>query len=143
MPVNEIRKYTDGTPLALGARDFDKPAVEGLQLARMTIRCSQLRHWDIFVRNPRGITCGNVFEAIHELLNTPLTDAERELYVTDRRRARVEEAFAKRCKDAPGLDEYVRKQGLKRIDLLQGKRIFAGLSLARDDRCDLWEMVLA
>lgn len=143
LPVNQIRKIVDRVPLALGARDLDKPAVEGQHLTRMTIRCAQLRHWNIIVKNSRGVTCGDVFDAIHDALNTPLTAAERELYVDERKRARIEEAFAQRCHDAPGLDEYVRKEGLKRVDLLQGKRMFAGLSLSRDDRCDLWEMSIA
>ncbi|KIP04664.1 hypothetical protein PHLGIDRAFT_56059, partial [Phlebiopsis gigantea 11061_1 CR5-6] len=86
-----------------------------------------LQHWDIVAKNPQGVTCGDVFEAIHRSLDTPLTGAELALCVPDRRRDRIQAAFAQRCKDAPGLDEYVRKQGLMRIDLLQGRRVFAGL----------------
>ena len=38
LPVTEIRKYTNGVPLALGSRDLSKSAVEGLQLTRMTMQ---------------------------------------------------------------------------------------------------------
>ncbi|KIP06860.1 hypothetical protein PHLGIDRAFT_19355 [Phlebiopsis gigantea 11061_1 CR5-6] len=143
LPVTEIRKYTVGVPLALGELDFSKPAVHGIELTRMTIQCPQLDYWPpLVIKQRHGVNCGHVLEAIHEFLNTPLTDAEREHYVTGRGRAGIEEAFAKRCQDAPGLNDYVRRQGLRRIDLLRGKRIFGGLQFVDGSRCDLYEMTM-
>ena len=140
LPVYLMRKYTNEIPAPMLERDFCKPAVEGVKLTRMTIKCHQLRHWpDIVVWNPKGVVCGDVFDAVYDMLHTPLTDLERErLLDTEEKHRRVREAFLQRCKDAPLLDEYVRQQGLKRIDILQGKRIFAGMELAKGDRCDLW-----
>lgn len=142
LPVYMMKKYTDGVPAPMLERDFCKPAVEGVKLARMTLRCAQLRHWpDIVVWNPKGVTCGDVFDAVYDMLHTPLTELEiARLVDSAERRRRVAEAFVQRCRDAPLLDEYVRQQGLRRIDLLQGKRIFAGMQLAQGDRCDLWQM---
>ena len=142
MPVYLMRKYTNELPAPMLERDFCKPAVEGVKLTRMTIKCYQLKHWpDIVVWNPKGVVCGDVFDAIYDMLNTPLTDLERErLLDSEEKHRRVVEAFLQRCKDAPLLDEYARQQGLKRIDILQGKRIFAGMQLAKSDRCDLWQM---
>ena len=143
LPVGEIRKYKDGIPLALGELDFSKAAVHGIDLTRMIIQCPQLSFWPpIVIKQRPRVNCGHVLEAIHEFLNTSLTDAEEERYVTSRRRAAVEEAFAKRCRDAPGLNDYVRRQGLRRIDLLRGKRIFGGLQFVDGNRCDLYEMTM-
>lgn len=143
LPVYLIKRYADGgVPGAMLERDFCKPAVEGVRLTRMTLRCAQLRHWpDIVVWNPKGVTCGDVFDAVYDMLHTPLTELEcARLLDGDETRRRVGEAFAQRCRDAPLLDEYVRQQGLRRIDVLEGKRVFAGMQLATGDRCDLWQM---
>lgn len=37
-------------------------------------------------------------------------------------------AFDARCQDSPGLAEYNKKIGMRRVDLLKGKRIFKGLT---------------
>ncbi|GJE87977.1 hypothetical protein PsYK624_040600 [Phanerochaete sordida] len=142
LPVYMMKRYADGGGAPMLERDFCKPAVEGLKLERMTLRCAQLPHWaDIVVWNPKGVVCGDVFDAIYDMLQTPLTEQELEKLVDgSAQRRRIAAAFAQRCKDAPLLDEYVRQQGLRRIDILQGKRIFAGMQLVHGDRCDLWQM---
>ncbi|PSR72297.1 hypothetical protein PHLCEN_2v11889 [Hermanssonia centrifuga] len=119
-------------PLALSNSDLDKPAAN-TALTRMTIQCRLLPYWEIIVENPAGITCRDIFCTIHDSLHTTLTDAERDIYVTDRRRAKVQEAFTKRCRDTPELDEYTRQRGMMRVDLLEGKRIFMGLSRPPDE----------
>lgn len=100
-----------------------------------------LPHWDIVIKQSSGITCRDVFQAIHDSLNTRLTDSERELYVTEQRLAGVQKAFDKRCRDAPELDEYVRRRGMMRVDLLEGKRIFMGLCRLPDND-DCWVLYL-
>lgn len=45
-------------------------------------------------------------------------------------------AFQKRCRDAPHLPPVNERQGLRRVDLLKGKRIFNGLK--RDSRTQTW-----
>ncbi|EKM56020.1 uncharacterized protein PHACADRAFT_257036 [Phanerochaete carnosa HHB-10118-sp] len=145
LPVYLIKRHTGGGAAAgteMLERDFCKAAVEGVRLTRMTLRCAQLRHWpDIVVWNPKGVTCGDVFDAVYDMLHTPLTEREcARLLEGEETRRRVVEAFAQRCRDAPLLDEYVRQQGLRRIDVLEGKRVFAGMQLVSGDRCDLWQM---
>lgn len=126
-------------PLALGSTDLDKSAVN-ISMTEMIIRCNQLPHWEIVARNPSGVTCGDVFQAIHDTLCTPLTDRERGKFVTDECQERVLEAFEKRCRDTPELDEYTRRRGMMRVDLLQGKRIFIGLSYPPGS--DVWALDL-
>ncbi|KAF7791462.1 hypothetical protein EIP86_002478 [Pleurotus ostreatoroseus] len=137
--VAAIRDHTRMPPLAIGSTDLDKPAVN-LFTTEMIIRCRQLPQWDIVARNPSGVTCGDVFHAIHNTLCTPLTDREQHKYVTDESRERVLEAFDKRCRDTPELDEYTRQRGMMRVDLLQGKRIFIGLSCPPGS--DVWTLDL-
>jgi hypothetical protein len=141
VPPTLVRRYGNGCPYAIGEQDRSKNATAGLQLTQMTIRCPALPHWTVAVANTAGITCGDVFDAIHKTFTVPLSAAEQTQYVTDQNRSAVEQAFKQRCKDVPGLDAWHRKQGLLRVDLLLGKRLFAGLSLAGEDRCDLWEML--
>lgn len=136
-----VRRYSNehpGRSHPIIEQDRSKNAAAGLQLTRMTIRCPTLPHWAVDVANAAGITCGDVFDAIHKTFTAPLSAAEQVQYVTEQNRSAVEQAFKQRCKDVPGLD---RKHSLLRIDLLLGRRIFAGLSLAGEDRCDLWEML--
>ncbi|KAJ3551127.1 hypothetical protein NM688_g4906 [Phlebia brevispora] len=129
-------------PLALGSADLDKAAAN-IKLTEMTIRCRQLPHWDIIVHNPSGVTCGDVFHAVHDTLCTPLTDRECKKYVTEDCRDKVLEAFEKRCRDTPGLDEYTRLRGVTRVDLLEGRRIFVGLSCPIEAGSDFWMLDLA
>ena len=140
LSVENMRDITNAAPLALGTAVMDKPAAD-IPLTEMRIQCRNLPHWDIVVRNPMGITCGDVFRVIHHELSARLTDEERKLYVSERRRHAIMAAFEQRCKKDPMYDEYVRLRGLTRVDLLCGKTIFAGLVRAPDSD-DYWLLEL-
>lgn len=147
LPLDFLRKRDHtGVPLALGALDEGKLALEGAPypLKSMNIRIRGLERWPVRVQaaSKKGVTCGEVFAKVHEVLDAPLTEEEQMKYVNDKNRARVEAAFAQRCKDMPALDGYVRQQGLKRVDLLCGKRMFGGLCLDQSTQWDLWELTM-
>ena len=121
-----MRDITRSPPLALGSSDLDKSAAK-TSLTRMVIQCRQLPHWEIVVNKASGILCRDVYQAIHDSMCTRLTERERNLYVTDRRRDRIQAAFEERCRDSVDLDEVARRRGMMRVDLLEGARIFMGL----------------
>ncbi|KAI0786165.1 hypothetical protein C8Q75DRAFT_697514, partial [Abortiporus biennis] len=111
-----------------------KAAGNNVHLTKMTIRCEQLEHWKLVVENPDGITCGDVFKAIHETYHVPLTTEEIKLYISRRRRTACEEAFSRRCRRNP----EVRRKGIMRIDLLQDNYMFKGLKRPPNANDNQW-----
>lgn len=106
-------------------------------LTEMTIRCSQLPHWDIIVQNDEGVKCRDVFEAIHRSLTLRLTSQEQQKHIKAQDRSKVEEAFQKRCRDIPLQKNVALREGFLRVDLLKGQRIFMGLTRPPDGG-DYW-----
>jgi hypothetical protein len=50
--------------------------------------------------------------------------------------ARIQRCFnfyLQRCADSPGLSDYNKQHGMRRVDLLRGKRFFRGLQQSGDD----------
>lgn len=133
MASDLVRDHTRLPPVALHPADTDKwAATHGGGLTQMIIKCQHLPHWDIVVQNDQGIKCRDIFEAIHRNLNLRLTEYEKSSYVEEPRRRKVQAAFEKRCRDVPMLDHVARREGLLRVDLLEGKRIFMGLTRPQD-----------
>jgi len=134
MSPDLIRDHTRMPPVALHPSDTDKWATFPLQdgLTQMIIKCRHLPHWDIVVQNDQGVKCRDVFEAIHRSLNLRLTDYEKNTYIEEHRQKKVQAAFERRCRDVPMLDHVARREGLLRVDLLEGKRIFMGLTRPPD-----------
>lgn len=136
MPPDLIRDHTRLPPVALAPSDTEKWATSPLSdsgtLTLMIVKCKLLPQWDIVVQNDQGIRCRDVFLAIHRSLNLRLTEYEKRAYVSEEERKEVEEAFGKRCRDVPMLDHVARREGLLRVDLLKGQRIFMGLTRPPD-----------
>ncbi|KAI0695293.1 hypothetical protein BC835DRAFT_1306059 [Cytidiella melzeri] len=134
MPPDLIRDHTRMPPIAIHPSDTDKWATFPLQegLTQLIIKCALLPHWDIVVQNDQGIKCCDVFQAIHRSLNLRLTEYEKRSYIKEQEKTRVQEAFEKRCRDVPMLDHVARREGLLRVDLLKGQRIFMGLTRPPD-----------
>lgn len=126
-------------PIILKTSDLEKPASE-VPLTEMSIRCSQLPHWDIHVSrsSPGGIRCFDVFHAIYETFHFVMSPTEKDHYIPSDRLARCEAAFQKRCSASPGLRGYELSQGMRRVDLLEGQTIFMGLRrpVESDDKPD-------
>lgn len=129
-PPTEIRRVSGGKRLHLSQTDMEKPAAVPMQ-TEMIITYPPLPFWEIEVSSSKGLSCMDVWRAIYETFNRPLTPAEKELYVmSDReRKKRCQAAFERRCELVAALPAWERKQGLKRVDLLEGKTFFKGLRL--------------
>ena len=96
---------------------------------KILIRNETLKRWPVMIypnTTSRVIRVVDVFRAIYDTYAVPLTRDElasigRE-YIQ-----RCEPSFLQRCKDAREATHYLENQGMRRIDLLRGKRIFKGL----------------
>ena len=73
----------------------------------------------------QGIRCIDVFQAIVDTLRVHLSPAEQARLIP-RDRARWDEHWHRRCRAAGGLTEVEAKTP-RRVDLLEGRRIFMGL----------------
>ncbi|KZT09173.1 uncharacterized protein LAESUDRAFT_541747 [Laetiporus sulphureus 93-53] len=138
-PVHFIRDHTHMPPVALTDFDLLKPASE-VPLTKMDIRCSQLPHWDIFVKPsiPGGIRCIDVYDAIYQTFHCKLTTIEKDYYIPSERRTRCEAQFRRRCRESPALEAVELRDGMRRVDLLEGRTIFMGLRrpVDTDDKPD-------
>jgi hypothetical protein len=83
--------------------------------------------WPIYVRRRGGLRCIDVFQAIFDTYNLVLTEKDKAQVGSDYLR-RCERAFKQRCKDSPGLTLYNEECGMRRVDLLRGRRIFKAVS---------------
>ena len=86
----------------------------------------------VLVKKDEPIKVGDIFNAVWEYLHKPLTQAEwNSLIATygQKRKESITYAFHRRCLTAAGLYEYVRSQGLKRVDLLEGNTVYWGTYL--------------
>ena len=125
-----IRVYRSGD--YLGSRTMMTPQ-EGYipvsshcMVTKMVIVCKELSRWPVIVGRPEGLRCFDVFYAIYKTFQVPLT--EREKREIDRSYLdRCRPAFEQRCKDSPGLYEWNLQEGMRRVDLLRGRRMFKGI----------------
>ncbi|KIM86677.1 hypothetical protein PILCRDRAFT_64788 [Piloderma croceum F 1598] len=103
------------------------PRVTGLY-----ILCDLLPYpWKISARNQKGVTVGDVLEAIYQVARTPLTTEEWDR-LPSKQRQRVNRVFDVRWTNASA-PEKERNRGLKRVDCLLQSTRFAGLSMSYDD----------
>lgn len=127
LPVEDIRFEGESYRIKVSDADLDKPAVDG-GLTKMQIDFeSGPFEWEVHVKNSKGITCRDVFDAIYETFNEQLTPYERK-QIPPHQRQEVQAAFRLRCKVKPCLAEVEFRQGLKRVDVLQQGTIFLGLT---------------
>ncbi|TFK27587.1 hypothetical protein FA15DRAFT_586054, partial [Coprinopsis marcescibilis] len=95
-------------------------------ITELTLYHEVMRKWPVVVRNPKGVRCIDIFRAIYDTYAVPLTPEELvqcgEEYIE-----RCQPWFDQRCRDGPQFEVVERSKGLKRIDLLRGKRVFKGL----------------
>ena len=121
-----IRVYRGGAYSRMTPQEGDIPVSSHCTVTKMVIVCKELSRWPVIVERPEGLRCFDVFYAIYKTFQVPLT--EREKREIDRSYVdRCRHAFEQRCKDSPGLYEWNRQQGMRRVDLLRGNRIFKGI----------------
>ncbi|KAF8994466.1 hypothetical protein BDQ17DRAFT_1094306 [Cyathus striatus] len=99
-------------------------------MPHMTIICEGLEKWPVHAIASRGgLRCIDVFKAIYKTFSEYLTRdeiAEAAARDPDYFR-RCQRHFKQRCADAPGIDRVLERDGMCRVDLLKGRRVFKGL----------------
>lgn len=127
IPKFAINVYRGGHPTPLAHEEYSLHVSPHCFMPEMVIMNDFLKRWQIVVRNPRGVRCIDVFNAIYETYSELLTPREL-AHIGEDYIQRCERSFRQRCADSPGLTEYNLKLGLRRIDLLRGRRTFKGLT---------------
>ncbi|KAJ7583456.1 hypothetical protein C8J56DRAFT_210192 [Mycena floridula] len=107
------------------------PVSTHCKVTKMVIVCRELSRWPVRVERREGIRCIDVFIAIYETFQKPLTSTERRELNSNS--SSCQRHFEQRCRDSPGITEVNLRQGLLRIDLLRGQRIFRGIRQAGAD----------
>ena len=100
---------------------------------------------NVVVKNRKSVTVGDIFNAVYEYLQIPLSVSEAEGILSfpggDEKMRRVEYACWRRCQVTPALPGFERTQGIKRVDLLEGSSVYWGMwPDYRPDRT--WVLVL-
>lgn len=121
-----VRANRGGHWSPLTPDEGDTPASPHCVLTEMVITNHLLAQWPITVRRSRGIRCIDIFRAIFATYDIPLTKTELR-HIGPSYIDRCGPAFLQRCDDAAGLTLYNEKCGMRRVDLLRGRRIFKGL----------------
>lgn len=109
---------------------------------KIVIKNESLKHWPIYISpNPTTgvIRVIDVFRAIYDTYAVPLTRDELAWFGRDYIQ-RCEPAFLQRCRDSRESTHYLEKEGMRRIDLLRGKRIFRGV-VQRADKPKYFELL--
>ncbi|EIN12391.1 hypothetical protein PUNSTDRAFT_34349, partial [Punctularia strigosozonata HHB-11173 SS5] len=96
----------------------------------LTLVLDKYLHWPIHARasSSGGVTCEDIFNAIYETFQVPLTEAEIAEIKRDRAvHDRVDHAFRRRCKRSVRLTEYEKSKGYRRVDVLGDRTWFFGM----------------
>ncbi|THH18171.1 hypothetical protein EW146_g2759 [Bondarzewia mesenterica] len=134
-PETAKRTTSRGTLEEL-TKHFWKPAVHPAAFKIVIICNYDLgetgRDWrPIAIEKNRAITCGDVFHAIFYFLQEPLPSTEVDYICSldPNNWQKMWDSCNRRCWRTPGLAEFERRQGLKRVDCLGVEAKFAGLSV--------------
>lgn len=140
-----IRDHTNPRyPTKHSDQEMEKPAAN-VSFTSMHIRISCLEHWIIYSSNPGGLSCRDVFDAIHDTLKVPLTEEEQAKLIPPNSESLrdAQRACARRCKTSPGgISGRLIKDGILRVDLLGKRTIFMGLKQDHENRYWVLELGL-
>jgi hypothetical protein len=134
--------FTDSYPRRpLTSKELNKTACD---VEQMVIRCENLPKWARWLvvvncSKDNIIRCDDVFKEIHKTFNQRMTPGELACIPAKDKEA-CEIAFAKRCERNAGLTAWNKKQGMKRVDFMQDKTIFNGLTFDKED--SIWVLHL-
>lgn len=139
--TEDIRLVYADLPRPLTTIERDNPATKP-SVQDLILRCDSLPEWPIYVSQPRGVRCIDVYEAIHDAFNIVLTTTEKMRY-----KSQVSESEQYSVSERRKLTETVQASGkdLRRIDLLHGRTYFQGLDWVPPDKQyadGSWEMKL-
>ncbi|KAJ7738357.1 hypothetical protein B0H16DRAFT_1570568 [Mycena metata] len=122
LPKNlKSKKGWESVLWLMSEADRNLPVSTHCTLTKMVIHCPEIS--EIVVKRSRGIRCVDVFTAIYDAYHVHLRRDE-----LPRNMRRYVGAFEQRCEDDDRSTEAERRGGMRRVDLLRGKRIFDGLS---------------
>lgn len=131
-----VKTYRHGHFQDLSEGDCNMSVSSHCVLQEMDITCPIMQtSFIIRVRRSDGIRCIDIFQEIFDAYNHRLSKEERQLLASEID-DRCAMAFKQRCRDAPHLPPVNERQGMRRVDLLRGKRIFNGLT--RDPLSQTW-----
>ncbi|KAJ7705015.1 hypothetical protein B0H17DRAFT_698633 [Mycena rosella] len=120
--LRDNRAY-DLLPLPDGDRNL--PISTHCTIEKMIIECPHIGQ--ITVKRSQGVRCIDVFIAIYDAYRQRLGRDEQPHNID-----RYQRYFEQRCRDSPGSEAELRA-GMRRVDLLRGKRIFDGLARSGPD----------
>ncbi|KAJ6453082.1 hypothetical protein C8R45DRAFT_1083136 [Mycena sanguinolenta] len=104
----------------MSTTDRNLPVSTHCTVTEMVIECPHIG--DVIIKQSRGILCIDVFSAIYDAYREPLGDHELPEDI-----GRYTRHFHRRCQDSSdAATEQI--AGMRRVDLLKGKRIFDGLT---------------
>lgn len=148
MPVSriEIHELTNGPSRKLRESQvsayIDKPACEASRpLSEMRIRCELLEDFEITVKNPNGgpVRCRDVFEQLYEWFDNLANISDRRKWGSNGRIEACVDALNKRCEASMrSVSLAEKKKGMRRVDLLQGKHFYKGLTRPADPTAKYW-----
>ncbi|PFH51205.1 hypothetical protein AMATHDRAFT_143053 [Amanita thiersii Skay4041] len=95
-------------------------------MIEMHIMLPDYETWSIVAKRKEGLRVRDVLQAIYDAFHVRLTSAEQNS-ISPQMKDYLMTYNDRRCRDAAGLAEYNKKQGLLRVDVLRSHRIFAGL----------------
>lgn len=121
-----VRIYRGGVYSRMTAQEGEIPVSSHCTVTKMIIVCKDLSRWPVIVERREGLRCLDVFYGIYRTFHEPLTTREKR-EIDHTYLDRCQSSFEQRCRDSPGLPEWNRQQGLRRVDLLRGNRIFKGI----------------
>jgi hypothetical protein len=125
----EVCTLRGGRRMPLAPEERNAHMSQNTLFQQVVITNELLKQWPIVIypsQPSQRIRVVDVFRAIYDTYAVPLTREELALYGPDYIQ-RCERAFFQRCKDAQESTHFLEKQGMTRIDLLKGRRIFKGL----------------
>ena len=93
--------------------------------------------WAIRVRPGRTVAVGDVLRAVYEQLHTQMTHEEW-ARLSENERYEASKAYTRRCTTA----EFERVKGVRRVDLLKDKHMFAGLKRVTDNDSSNFELLV-
>ncbi|KAF7348131.1 Metallo-beta-lactamase protein [Mycena sanguinolenta] len=104
----------------MSTTDQNLPVSTHCTVTDMVIECPHIG--DVIIKRPKGILCIDVFSAIYDAYRELLGDHELPEDI-----GRYARHFHRRCHDSPN-STAEQNAGMRRVDLLKGKRIFDGLT---------------
>ena len=146
-----MRRIGRGESIMLSQEELRQPATNP-PITRMRITHQSIRQWPIDLKlqydeyqmgsgTQTPITVGDVLYMIHTSLRRQITHDDW-YRLSNFKHDAVTQAYYRRCRSVPSMQTLETRQGVKRVDYLKEKYMFAGLIKAFDeDGLFHWKMI--